>query len=415
MKTEVIMQQQALTGLASLMRMAFSGLDLAPLGTKLIVRAGTELSQEAANALMDLSIVLQLRGDRELGLEMQAQALALSQVYASPYQRGEQDRSRAALRVLAVMGAGDLMSNSPIEFLLEDADVALDIVYMSNELGLPASLPEHDVLFIAIAESEANLALLERIALATANWPCPVLNDPARIARLSRDNNFVLLQDAPGVEMPATVRLSGQQLQQLASGELPLAEVLEQGAFPIIVRPLDSHAGHGLDKLEDLPALRAYLANKTSGAARGDFYVSRFVDYRDADGMFRKYRIMLIAGQPFVAHMGISEHWMIHYLNAGMAESAAKRDEEARFMAGFDAGFSVRHAAALQMIFERAGLDYLGIDCAETADGKLLIFEIDSCMIVHAIDPVEVFPYKQPQMRKLFDAFEQMLVIAARA
>ncbi|NCN23651.1 MAG: RimK family alpha-L-glutamate ligase, partial [Gallionella sp.] len=41
--------------------------------------------------------------------------------------------------------------------------------------------------------------------------------------------------------------------------------------------------------------------------------------------------------------------------------------------------------------------------------GKLLIFEVDSCMIVHAIDPVEVFPYKQPQMRKLFDAFTAML------
>ena len=104
---------------------------------------------------------------------------------------------------------------------------------------------------------------------------------------------------------------------------------------------------------------------------------------------------------------------MIHYLNAGMAESAEKRDEEARFMAQFDAGFAVRHAGAFQAIFERAGLDYLGIDCAETADGKLLIFEIDSCMIVHAIDSVDIFPYKQPQMRKLFDAFSRMLTRAA--
>jgi hypothetical protein len=103
---------------------------------------------------------------------------------------------------------------------------------------------------------------------------------------------------------------------------------------------------------------------------------------------------------------------MIHYLNAGMAESVEKRDEEACCMADFDDTFAVRHAVAFRAIHERVGLDYLGLDCAETADGKLLIFEVDSCMIVHAIDPVEAFPYKQPQMRKLFGAFRQMLIEA---
>jgi hypothetical protein len=34
-------------------------------------------------------------------------------------------------------------------------------------------------------------------------------------------------------------------------------------------------------------------------------------------------------------------------------------------------------------------------------------------MIVHAMDPVELFPYKQPQMRKLFAAFRRMLADAA--
>jgi glutathione synthase/RimK-type ligase-like ATP-grasp enzyme len=92
-----------------------------------------------------------------------------------------------------------------------------------------------------------------------------------------------------------------------------------------------------------------------------------------------------------------------------MVESAEKRAEEERVMADFDSNFARRHAEALRVISERVGLDYLGIDCGETADGELLIFEIDSCMIVHAIDPVDVFPYKQPQMRKVFDAFRRML------
>ena len=52
------------------------------------------------------------------------------------------------------------------------------------------------------------------------------------------------------------------------------------------------------------------------------------------------------------------------------------------------------------------------MDCGENADGELLIFEVDTSMIVHAIDPVDIFPYKQVQMRKVFDAFRAMLVRA---
>ncbi|MFN3398189.1 MAG: hypothetical protein ACK4ZS_06605 [Sulfurimicrobium sp.] len=61
----------------------------------------------------------------------------------------------------------------------------------------------------------------------------------------------------------------------------------------------------------------------------------------------------------------------------------------------------------------RAGLDYLGIDCGESPDGKLLVFEADSNMIVHAMDPVDLFPYKQAQMQKVFAAFRAMLAAAA--
>lgn len=409
MGSETTGSQEPLIGLASLMRQAYAGVDLTPLGRELIARAGSDPRVADANALLDLSILLQLRGERALAMEMQAQALQLRRVYAAPYLRGQADRSAAALRVLAVMGPGDLMANSPVECLLEDEDAALDIVYVTQTRGLPDALPEHDVLFVAVAESEANLPLLARLADQLRGWKQPVINDPARIASLSRDNNCTRLKDADGVAMPLTVRVASQALRQVASGELPLEAVLAGGGFPVIVRPVDSHAGKGLEKLDDAAALTGYL----EGVEPGEYFVSRFVDYRNADGLFRKYRIMLIAGRPFLAHLAISEHWMIHYLNAGMADSAAKRGEEADCMAGFDGDFALRHADALCAIHRRFGLDYLGLDCAETADSRLLIFEVDSCMIVHAIDPVEIFPYKQAQMRKLFGAFRQMLADAA--
>lgn len=390
----------SLLGLVKLMRMAYSGSDLAPLGTQLIERAETDTS---GHALMDLSTVLQLRGNRDLALAMQAQAIKLQQIYSPPTATGP-----AKIRLLAIMGAGDLMANTPIEFLLENSDIALDIVYVTQSLPLPVNLPDHDALFVAIAQSDQNTPLLKEIDAAIASWPRPVLNRPDRIALMARDEACSLLKNVPGVDMPITVRIARQTLELAVHGDLALTDILEDGDFPIIVRPVGSHAGKDLSKIDNPAALADCLQDMPDD----EFYVSRFVDYRGQDGLFRKYRIVLIEGKPFVCHLGISDNWIIHYLNAGMADSAEKRAEEERFMLDFDSHFACKHAEAFRAINERVGLDYLGIDCGETADGKLLIFEIDSSMIVHAIDPVDVFPYKQPQMNKIFSAFRQMLLNA---
>ena len=54
-------------------------------------------------------------------------------------------------------------------------------------------------------------------------------------------------------------------------------------------------------------------------------------------------------------------------------------------------------------------MDYICIDCAETPRGELLIFEIDHAMVVHAMDPEDLFPYKQIHMGKVRLAFEDFL------
>jgi hypothetical protein len=100
---------------------------------------------------------------------------------------------------------------------------------------------------------------------------------------------------------------------------------------------------------------------------------------------------------------------MLYYLNAGMAESTAKKIEEERFMTGFDHEFAKRHHAALAGIAERVDLDYFGIDCAQTAEGSLLLFEADVAMIVHLMDSPTIFPYKVTQIRRLFADFAAIL------
>ncbi|WP_312439793.1 RimK family alpha-L-glutamate ligase [Janthinobacterium sp.] len=393
-----------LIGLAPLMRVAFLQQDLAPLGEALLARA--QAHPDDAHAYLDFSTVLQLKGQRELALAVQAQAIELQQWYSLPAQAPE---SGPGMRVLVVMGPGDLMSNTPIEFLVEQSDVALDLLYLTADGPFPEEVPEHDVLLVAVAESDANQPLLARLVPFLLDWPRPVVNRPEQIVHTSRDGLCNRLQDVPGVAMPRTARLSRAQLQALATGELQVDALLPGDDFPLIVRPLGSHAGHDLERMASAGELHAYL--EKVGAER--FYIARFVDYRNDDGQYRKYRIALIDGRPYICHFAVSSHWMIHYLNAGMDESAVKREEEARIMAHFDEQFARRHAQAFAAIDARMLMPYLGIDCAETRDGELLVFEADNAMIVHAMDAEEMYPYKRPAMQKVFAAFRAMLARAA--
>ena len=393
---------EALIGLPTLMKMVYSGSDLTPLGVRLLNRAETH--PDDANTLLDLSIILQFKQNRDLAMTMQAEALKQQQIYnLHPV------TERTSVRLLVITGPGDLMANTPFEFLVEGADISVNTLYVGPSLPIPSSLPDHDVVFVAIGESEENRRSLIQLMDVMKSWPVPVLNMPDRIALLSRDDACLLLKGAPGIVMPATVRTSRQPLERIGRGEVSMKAMFQDMDFPIILRPVDSHAGRELDRIDTAEALAEYL----SKSPENEFFIAPFMDYRSGDGQFRKYRIILIDGRPYVCHMAISDHWMIHYLNAGMEQSPEKRAEEARFMASFDDDFALRHQAAFQAITERTGLDYLGIDCGETPDGKLLIFEIDSNMIVHDMDPVDIFPYKQPQMQKLFGAFRSMLEKAA--
>ncbi|MFZ6772050.1 ATP-grasp domain-containing protein [Undibacterium sp. SXout7W] len=388
-----------LIGLAPLMRRAFANEDLKPLGAVLLKRA--QENPTDANAYLDCSTVLQLIGQRDAALAMQAQAIEMQALYSLPAKK----EGASGLKLLVIMGPGDLMSNTPIEFLVENSDVSLEFLYLTLDSAWPELVPDHDVMLVATAESDANQALLAQIALLVEHWPRPVINLPQHIAQLSRDGVCAALQQCRGIDMPVTARADRYALEQLASQQITLEALLPGDQFPIIVRPTGSHAGTNLEKIETPEELHTYLQQVDADR----FYVSRFVDYRNADGLFRKYRIALIEGRAYLCHFAVSSHWMIHYLNAGMNESAVKRAEEADCMAHFDETFATRHAAALQTIDERMQLPYIGIDCAETQHGELLIFEIDNAMIVHAMDPIDMYPYKKPAMQKVFDAFRQLL------
>jgi glutathione synthase/RimK-type ligase-like ATP-grasp enzyme len=237
-----------------------------------------------------------------------------------------------------------------------------------------------------------------------------MLNPPHLVGNLDRDKLHRLLRGIEGLDIPATVCVTRAQLSDVAQSNLLFADIAAELQFPIIARPRGSHAGVGLAKLDDCAAIDRYLAERPEQ----EFFVSRFVDYANDDALFRKYRIVVVDGRPYACHMAIADRWDIWYLNADMAFSESKRREEENFMLTFDSAFAVRHQSALAAMIDRIGLDYFTIDCAENKHGELLIFEADNTAVVHNMDSPDLFPYKPPQMRAIFEAFAAMLYRRAR-
>jgi glutathione synthase/RimK-type ligase-like ATP-grasp enzyme len=389
-------------GLARLTTMAFDGVDLFPLRNELISKAVAGLA--APGEALDLSLIMQLLGDKATGTAVQTEVLALHQLYRSPC------APEPRLRVLALAADIDMGGNTPIEFLLENSAIELHTLYVPAGVDLPAPLPEHDVAIVVASDSEECVEALRKINAMASNWPRPLLNPPRLIRNLDRDKLHARLRGIKGLDIPPTVSVTRAQLCEIAQANADPASLSAELNFPIIVRPRGSHAGVGLARIDDGAMLEEYL----SGRTEQEFFVARFVDYASADGLFRKYRIVFVDGHAYACHMAIADRWDIWYVNAGMAFSASKRLEEERFMRDFEIDFAARHRGTLAAIAERVGLDYFAIDCAEDKDGALLMFEADNTAIVHNMDSPAVFPYKPPQMRKIFDAFAAMLHRRAR-
>lgn len=390
-------------GFARLTKMAFDGVNLLPLKQDLTDRVANGTAD--AGVGLDLSLIAQLLGQKHIGLAIQNQVLAFHQLFRSPCAT-----ARPRLRVLALAAEIDMGGNTPIEFLLEGSDIELKTLYVIPGSALPMPLPDHDVAIVVASDSpDCSAAFAEMMRLAP-RWPRPILNPPHLIANLDREKLHRLLRGIAGIDIPATVTVSRAQLEEVAELRSTLAAVAEDTEFPIIARPRGSHAGRGLARLTGAAELSAYL----KAQPELEFFVSRFVDYSSADGQYRKYRIVIVDGKAYACHMAIADQWDIWYLNAGMLFSESKRTEEAAFMCGFDDAFAVRHASALRGMIERIGLDYFTVDCAENKNGELLIFEADNTAVVHNLDSPELYPYKPPQMLKVFDAFAKMLFDRAR-
>ncbi|HEY5348272.1 MAG TPA: hypothetical protein VIJ64_01030 [Candidatus Lustribacter sp.] len=344
----------------------------------------------ARDAHLRLYEIEQMLGQPQAAIAHLRMALRTSRIVTVPAKREPPE-----LTVLALSRVAPWEANTPLELIVERERVTLHRYYIDDDDTQLAgeTLPAYDVLVNTIAESErARPALALAQAFAERAGLRPV-NPPEIVAQLGRADVARRFARSATIVAPAVARVGASALRA------------RDVAAPLVVRPVGSQAGYALARIDDPEALRAYLDEHEHAA----YFVMPFVDYRNDDGFYRKYRVMFVAGEPFAYHLAISPRWMIHYYNAAMAENQWMRDEEARFIADLGARFSGTLAAALAEIAAAVPLEYFGIDCAIARDGRLLLFEADAAMLVHGTDPADLYPYKRAGFERIQAALGALL------
>ena len=350
-----------------------------------------------AEAHMRLYTVGQILGERDLALDHQGKALAITRLFT------EHGPDTTQPHLLILKAAGDWQANLPTDFIINPADFGAVHHYYIDPDQLPrlGELPPVDAVFSAVAEPDLTKAELAAATTITAMLGVPVLNEPSDVARTGRADIAALLAGLPGMVVPPAFRLARQE----AAARIRALVAEGKLALPILLRPVGTHAGNDLEKIERVEEV-ADIAARLPGA---ELYATQFVDTRDGQGLYTKYRVVVVDGRPYPFHLGLSRRWMVHYYNADPGDPTAMDRAEERFLRHFEDIFPPAARTAFAIMHERLGLDFFGVDCALDAQGALVLFEVDVGVIIHLMDDRDRYAYKHETVPRIFDAVREMI------
>lgn len=287
--------------------------------------------------------------------------------------------------------------------LLTQANINLNRLFVSNsELCQKAlnNLEQYDLIINTISDVEVAHNSLLRLQRALEQKSYAVINSPKSVLATSRASVYQALKSVDNLLIAETQQLDVHPKPDLA------VEQFSAIPTPYLLRPLGSSTGIGLEKIDQVEKstdLFRSLAGKTIN-------VCPFIDFKSADGHYRKYRVFVIGGDILPEHCVVSDHWNVHSSSrlTLMLESETYRAEEIAFVKDITSVLQTRHIEAINNIAAQLQLDYFGIDFSFTPSGELLVFEANSGMRVNP-DYLKNFSYLRKPIEAIISRFQAMM------
>lgn len=268
-----------------------------------------------------------------------------------------------------------LHGNNDLRRLINPSDFEVDSIILREhrmEAISELDLSEHELIVNAISDPDLNPTGLQLAQQFCKDRGLPVVNPPERIVGMTRDWVAKHLADTPNLLMPKTIRLDRKKVTKKA---LKAAEL----TYPVLTRPVGRHGAIDLVKHESPEA----VIEAVKGYPKDDaFYITEFVDFKDAEGLYWKTRVIYVGGSLGIRHHLPSEHWIV---NASQREQLIEKrpdlfDRELQVIAKPSLYFEEEGLATIRDAMRRMRLDYCGMDCARMPDGRIVVFEANPAM-----------------------------------
>jgi hypothetical protein len=350
-------------------------------------RAALRIAPDFAEAHQGMARILSAAGDEAAAAEHWRKGFEGHALVYKPY-RG----SGTAVPLLVLVSARS--GNVPSELWITHRHFTVSAIYA--EFYDPATpLPPHALVVNLIGDADIGARALDLAEAIVARSTAPLINPPARVRLTGRAQNARRLGLIPGVVAPSIETLSPSSI--LSRTDL---------RYPLLLRRPGFHTGQHFTRVENKDG----LAQAVQTLAADELLAIQYLDARGKDGQARKYRVMFIDGELYPLHLAISSDWKVHYFSARMAQSAAYREEERRFLEDMPAVLGKRAMQALQDICTALQLQYAGIDFALSPDGSVLLFEANATMVVFPPNLDPMWDYRRPAIDTVLAAATRMLL-----
>jgi glutathione synthase/RimK-type ligase-like ATP-grasp enzyme len=222
-------------------------------------------------------------------------------------------------------------------------------------------------IFNQISDPDTNKISLQKVEELhkAISAKVPFFNIPSRIKDTTRDKIYTLLQGIDNLTVPKTVKIEPKSPQEIYDA------IQKEGfEFPVIFRQAGEHGGISTIRVDD--EREQFYPFALDGRA---YYLTQFVEYAEEDGLYKKYRLMVVDGKVYLRHVKVSAGWMVHH------KSQIDNPEELQKIgAKFFSDNKETIQKVVTKIYDRLQLDYFGIDCSIDQTLNLLVFEINPSM-----------------------------------
>lgn len=268
--------------------------------------------------------------------------------------------------------------NSLLPPLFSNEGISTVKVYLggtspNHQIKLPG---RPDVIFNGICNQESCSQAIEyasQFCTQAEENGVRIINHPKLVRNTTRLKSAADFQGLDRILVPEIRHIPAPSFQAVRQ---MLEE--EKERLPLILRTTENHHGTpmvlvtGQDNLGDLGPL------PFDGR---DYYAIQHIDYRNADGVYRKFRLVKVGNRVFPRHMISSSNWKIHVAERKdiVNDDPTAKQGEIEFLANPESvlGSDLYHQLVTGL--SKSGLDYVAVDFSLLPDGRAVFFECNAC------------------------------------